>query len=232
MPRQNSVAEQLSDLSQDAEHEAENEVGQAAENADGVSLKEEEPPTESYPSVEDNDQDSQSIHTEEDAAVIGLDVLEAEIIDEQGDGDEYDNGASATLHDDSQQGDEIDLDNRLAEDSFPNALLDGGSQTDENDEVDQELADGADEQGEEISHEHTKYAEPEAEFGGLFALFHLFHSTNVNIQSLFLTSFKYFHRMPTTLKNTRRKLVNRVGIVSKNSLTDYILQIPQACRTK
>lgn len=96
--------------------------------------------------------------------------MEGEIIDEQRDDDEHDNGASATAYDESQQGDEIDPDNGLAEESFHEALPDGGSQSDEDDEVDQ-LDDGADEQGEEISHEHTEYAEPEAESGTLFPLF-------------------------------------------------------------
>lgn len=117
---------------------------------------EEESPTDSYPTAADNDHDSESTYAEEDTAVVGLDVLEAEVIGQNQDEEEHGEEASASVYDEFREGDEAELENEPLEDSFHDPQEDDGSQT-----IDE--ADVADEQGDEISHEYSEYAEPEAE---------------------------------------------------------------------
>lgn len=162
LPPQHFQPELLTDLPEEDEHkdEDENRVSEAAEtgedqDADG---EEEVSPTDGYPTIEDNDPDSVSAYTEGETAVIGLNVLEAEVIDPPLAEDEQGDEASAPLYDGSEEGDETEPDN------LHDTRQAGGSQVaDGQDGVDQEFEKGA-----EFLHEHLEYAEPDAESGTPF----------------------------------------------------------------
>jgi hypothetical protein len=174
-PQQNSEPEHH----EEAQHEGENSLGQTAENEGDKDSPsdEEESPTDSYPTVEDNGRKGQFAHIEADTAVIGLDILEAEVIELQRTEDEH-HETSAFVHDGLEEDDENGPGNEQELDDSPqdDERDDISSQAaDRKGEVNQEPEEGGDEQGDEISDEQSEYAEPEAEPGNAVASVALFH---------------------------------------------------------
>jgi len=167
---QNSQPDLVADPLEEEGHEDQNGVGQAPERGEDQDSHgdEEESPTVIYPTVEDNDR---SVHGERETAVIGLDVLEAEVVDPQLAEDEAEDEqgyeASAPLHDGSEDGGEIEHENEPEFEENPYDVQEAIGLPGEQDEVNQGLEEGG-EQGDEFPHEHSEYAEPDAESGTSF----------------------------------------------------------------
>lgn len=159
---QNSQPNLAADPLDEEEHEDQNGVSQTGEDQDSRG-DEEESPTVIYPTVEDSDHDSSA---EGETAVIGLDVLEAEVVDPQLAEDEPEDEqgyeAPAPLHDGSEEGDETEHGNGLEFGEYPFDAQETNGPP---------LAEGLEEGGEQgdgFPHEHSEYTEPDAESGTPF----------------------------------------------------------------